>query len=247
MSFGVYHWGKPHTGQTTSSAIYLWLSIVRHSVNQCPHILIHWTASILQCNVIPFRKGNDSIHLVWNRGGPIAMVITWYMQILASSSPSPTIMVVNYLVLAPSPPPPYPSHLPPSSSPPQLLTSPPHSKPLSSTPLHAPTDYEDTSIACDHQFRNPIKLWKDQQSMRQWYPSAKPYHMHEEQSYRCMILHGKRERSELVRAFSTSSPQPLPIIATKQQWSFRGLHHSKLGAHSQLWQAVNKGREQDVQ
>ena len=43
---------KPHTGQTASPAIYLStydLSIVCHSVNKCPRVLIHWTASILQC------------------------------------------------------------------------------------------------------------------------------------------------------------------------------------------------------
>ena len=27
----------------------IYVCIVHHSVNQCPHILIHWTASILQC------------------------------------------------------------------------------------------------------------------------------------------------------------------------------------------------------
>ena len=44
---------EPHTCQTASPAIYL--CIVRHSVNKCPRVLIHWTASILQC-VIQFRK-----------------------------------------------------------------------------------------------------------------------------------------------------------------------------------------------
>ena len=52
------YWGEPeraHTGQTASPAMFIciylsmFVCIVRHSVNKCPHVLIHWTASILQC------------------------------------------------------------------------------------------------------------------------------------------------------------------------------------------------------
>ena len=45
---------KPHTCQTVSPAIYLSM-IYRTSLSKCPHVLIHWTASILQY-VIPFCK-----------------------------------------------------------------------------------------------------------------------------------------------------------------------------------------------
>ena len=135
----------------------------------------------------------------------------------------------HHLIIHPPPPPSHPSPIPPPTpwSPPPPLHHHHHNSchlllllllllhifhhhyhhnythvttSLSSTSLHAPTDYEDISIACvpstdyedisivfvcHHQLRNPTKLQiRDQQSMR--YPSAKQYHG--EQPCHCTIL-----------------------------------------------------------
>ena len=53
----VHNWGEPERAPHLSNgvpAIYLSM-IYRTSFRKCPHVLIHWTASILQC-VIQFRK-----------------------------------------------------------------------------------------------------------------------------------------------------------------------------------------------
>ena len=42
---------EPHTCQTVSPTICIsiYVCLVRHSINKCPRVLIHWTAAILQC------------------------------------------------------------------------------------------------------------------------------------------------------------------------------------------------------
>ena len=61
---------EPHTGQTASLVIYL--SIVRHSVNKCPRVLIHWTSSILQCVInsvkchyVQIIETTSILHVQW--------------------------------------------------------------------------------------------------------------------------------------------------------------------------------------
>ena len=57
ISLLLLYWGEPERAPYWSNGVprdvYMYLSmfvcIVRHSINKCPHVLIHWTASNLQC------------------------------------------------------------------------------------------------------------------------------------------------------------------------------------------------------
>ena len=60
----VTDWGEPERAPHLSNGVprnlCIYLCIIRHSVNKCPCVLIHWTASILQCiinfvNAITFK------------------------------------------------------------------------------------------------------------------------------------------------------------------------------------------------